>query len=230
MAKLKNRNEFIPGGFSYLQAETGWEAPRDLSFNGLVSAVQRHRRGNPFQANKHNWAMDYDSVADEVDTYNANRLKANQRYHRFILEGGEGSDFPVPKFLPRLAHVVAGASAGIKRTVAGVKTYISWLGEGGRTVEKKEAERRAAICVVCPMNEKGEWRHRFTEAAAAEILKVFGIMNDMKLHTSHDVDLGTCDACNCPLKSKVWAPLHHILKDIKPEVREALHPDCWITK
>lgn len=223
--QLKNRNEFVPGGFAFHQPETDWHAPGG-SFRVVVEALIRHRLGNAYLVKKHGWNTDFESVADEVDAYVSLNLSRNPAYAHFLTEGG-GPITALPKWRSRVASGVAAAS----KTVAGIRVLLRWLGDGGRAVEKPVAEQRASVCVQCPLNEKGDWQTKFTETASAEILQVFGIMNDMKLSTSHDGNLGLCGACGCPMRSKVWTPLAHIVKEMKPEVKEQLNkenPVCWV--
>lgn len=228
MLKLKSRQENIPGGFQWLQAETGYQAPSNLSFNSVVDAVVKHRLGNPWISKKHNLATDWESVANEIENANALRMQSNPKFHHFLgaYDGGAPGFFQFP-IRQSAQNVVAGA----RRTVAGVKTLISWIGSSGKTVPKEQAEKRAAVCASCPLNKQGDWKTAFTEEAAREILAVVGIMNDLKLSTSHDAKLGLCSACGCVNKTKVWVPLAHILKEMSPEIKKQLNPDspkCWI--
>ncbi len=77
MATLKNRQNQIPGGFKFYQAETGWNAPDWRSFETIVLALIDHRRGNPYLLKKHGWAIEHAAVAFEVDAYNAKLCQAN---------------------------------------------------------------------------------------------------------------------------------------------------------
>ena len=56
------------------------------------------------------------------------------------------------------------------------------------------------------------------------------ILKDQKLQTSLDPYLGICEACECPMRAKVWSPVDVILKHIQPEEVEKLDPGCWILK
>lgn len=230
--RLRNRNHNIPGGFKFTQAETSFEAPANLSFNGVVDAVVKHRLGNPYVSKKHNLATDWESVAIDVENFNALRMQSNPKFSHFIIDEEIGaSSFSGPfSHFPRASQLV-GAVAAVRKTVAGVGVLLRWLGNSGRSVTKPLAERRASICAGCPKNQKGDWKTWFTEEASREILLVFGIMQDLKLSTSKDEELGVCSACLCPLKSKVHAELKHIAAELKPEVKAELNqenPRCWI--
>lgn len=227
--KLKNRNHSIPGGFKFTQAETNFEAPANLSFNGVVDVVVKHRLGNNWLAKKHNWATDWNSVADEIEHFNALRMQSNPKWGHFLGADDGGASFAGPFRFP--SQGVRASVAAVKKTVAGVGVLLRWLGSSGRSVPKLLAESRASTCLVCPKNQKGDWRTWFTEEASREILLVFGMMQDLKLATSKDDQLGVCSACLCPLKSKVHAELRHVVAELKPEVKAELNqenPRCWI--
>lgn len=229
MSRLKNRQHGIPGGFQFFQPETSFDAPRNLSFDGVTQALIKHRLGNPWLIKKHGWSTDYNSVADEVDAYNTARLEKNPRWSHFI-DGSGGSSASSPFHFLR-PDALRSAAGSVKKTLAGVGVLLRWLGSGGRAVPKEQAERRASVCVQCPFNQPGDLATWFTEAASGEILKVFGIMSDLKLATSQDGKLGVCSACLCPLRSKVWTPLPHILAEMSDQVKGQLHQDgprCWI--
>lgn len=109
-------------------------------------------------------------------------------------------------------------------------TLTAWLGSGGECVDIKEAERRAAICAVCPKNHRTEgWLlGLFTRPAIRGIRMQLERKCDMRLETSLDPLLGLCTACFCVLILKVWTPPEMILKHLKPKTKAKLHPDCWI--
>ena len=211
-----------------MQPQTGFEAPPGQSFNVVTQALIAHRKANLGLVKQHNWALDFESVANEVDAYNDARCRA----HGWLdyVSGGP-SDFRWPatplRSLPRPA-VAAGAGATVKRVKAGIKTLLDWLGSGGRPVEQALADVRSERCVQCPLNGQGGLEHYLTVPASNAIKLQLEIKNDMKLATSSDEKLGVCEACLCPLKLKVWCPLDHIMKQMDDETFSRLHPRCWI--
>lgn len=228
--RLKNRQHAVPRGFRFIWAATGWNAQKLMphrSFNDVVMALQSNVKGNPHQAAQSGMPADYDSLALRVEEQTVKELM-HEGFTDFVQQ-----DAILPKWMPpqpladrQAAPSVVGASA---KTIAGVATYLDWLGDGGKPVPAPQAEARGSVCVRCPFNAKGDWKTKFTEMAAAGITKVFGMMNDLELKTSHDEKLGVCDVCLCALKSKVWAPLPHILKHMSEKTKAALWPQCWIT-
>lgn len=225
---MKSRDAFPPNGWMFLQPETRWEAPTWQSFNVVVQALIEHRKANPALAKQHNWALDWETVAKEVDAYNDARCRAHG-WLDFVSDGGAQ---PVPFQFPQrpFAPVGVAAIASVKRVAAGVRTLLDWLGSGGRPVAKELANSRARVCVQCPQNGKGDWTRFFTKPASDQIKLQLEIRNDLKLETPDDDKLGVCEACLCPLKLKVWAPLPHILKEMDNSTKEKLVPDCWILK
>lgn len=231
MLRLKNRNHSLPGGFQWLQAETGFQAPANLSFHSVVDVVVKHRQGNVWLAKKHNWSLDWNSVADEVEHYNALRMQSNPKFHHFL--GADDGGAPGFFQFPRVGqHQSVNAAAGqVKRVVAGVKVLTDWLGSGGRAVPKEQAEKRAATCVLCPQNKDGDWTTMFTKPVSEMLRLQLGIKNDLKLATSKDAELHVCQACSCPLKLKVFTPIKHILDNMDEATKARLQPKeplCWI--
>lgn len=223
---MRSRDNFPPKGWKFTQPETAWHEPKNSSFNALVTALIRHRRGNPHLIEKHNWATDFEQVALEVEEFNAVRCR-NNGWFEFIQQ----ENAPSPKlFLSRFQarKPVAAAGGSIKRVAAGIGALYEWLGSGANPVGRGEAERRAAICATCPKNGKGDWTRFFTGPAVAMIRKQLDIKQDLKLETPYDEVLGVCEACTCELKLKCWVPMEFILSYTTEETKAKLHPDCWI--
>lgn len=228
--RLKNRNQGIPYGFKFIQPEGNFEAPGNLSFKGVVDSVVAFRKGNPYLAKKHNWSTDWNSVADEVDKANALRMQANPKWHNFIIDEDGGSSFSGPFPWQRASQLVGAVVAPAKKTVAGVKVLLDWLGSSFRPVPKELAEKRAEICSTCPQNQPGDWTVTFTAPVAAMLKLQLGIKNDLKLSTSKDGQLHNCMACSCVLTLKAHTPLKHILDNTDEATMQRLDKRCWILK
>jgi len=195
------------------------------SFDHVVKALQTHVRGNMHQAQQSGMPSDYDSLAALVEQQTVMALQ-KEGYTNFLTEEASTAS---PKWTPPPQGKRSFSSNAVgAKTIAGVSTYLEWLGAGGKPVPAPQAEARGSVCVRCPHNMKGDWKTKFTELAAAGIMKVFGMMNDLDLKTSNDANLGLCEVCSCVLGSKVWAPLPHILKHMEPKTKAALWPECWI--
>ncbi len=231
MIRLKDRNKQIPFGLKWREAHTGWQSSDFSSFDTIVRGVISNRMGNPAQSNARGLALDYDTVAREVDYGNA--LMCQQAgWHDYILNDSGIEPPPSPKaFSPqsRLKAVAAGASVIIE------------------TISKDEAvgsdlaNKRAKVCaeyewtdpegkkkVGCPFNEKGDWLAFFTVPVSEAIRKALGQFKNMNLSTAHDANLHVCGVCSCPLKLKVHFPHDRIVSKLDAQTRANLPAWCWI--
>ena len=222
MSKLKNRQMQIPGGLQFYQPETKWRPPNFASFETIVRSLIAHRQGNPHLIQKHGWPVDYETVCNEVDSFNA-RICESHGWKQYITGPGDGS---VPKsFPPQLNLLQRG-----RQLAAGGLVQVEWIGSGAEAVPKELSERRAATCADCPQNEVGDWLRFFTQPVSNAIRIALNSRREMKLETSSDDKLGVCNACSCPLKLKVHMPLDRILSHLPAESKAALDPRCWILK
>lgn len=216
--KLKDRANHPPYGFQYTQVQTGWSATPG-SFESVSIQLMQHRLGNKAVSRQYSLATDIESCRNDVDLFNAARC-VSHGWISFVQEAPVQS-FRAPTTFRGLSQNVVGKS---KAVVAGVRAIALWLGDGLKPVAQPLAEGRAATCAICPLNGSVS----FTEEVMAQIREWVAIKNDLALKTPYDANLGTCTACLCDLKTKVWVPLNIVLKVTTPEVREKLHPACWI--
>lgn len=235
MPSLKSRQAGIPGGFQFVQPETNWDTEnlpdvKGRSFDTVVKAIIKHREGNSWLAKKHGWLLHYESVANELDAYNALRMQSNPKWQHFISDDYGGSSASIPFRFPS-QYQPANAVGAVKKVAAGVKVLLDWLGSGGRAVPKEQAEKRAAICVLCPQNKDGDWTTIFTKPVSEMLRLQLGIKNDLKLATGKDEQLYVCAACSCPNRLKVWTEIKHIKENMDKETQDRLqkeNPKCWI--
>lgn len=226
MARMKDRVTSPPGGWQWLETQTNWQPPAYASFDSVVTALVEHRRANSFIAKQHNLPTDYDSVANQVDEFNAERMKSNPNWNHFL-----GDASPPGFFSPqRLQRSAAAAVANLKKTAAGIGLIREWLGDGLRPVEQALANKRAEVCVKCPLNQEGGFWEKLDAAGAEEVKKMVAIKNDMKLETPLDSQLKSCTACLCWNSLKVWTPIAHINNHTSTKVLNELHSDCWVRK
>lgn len=228
--RLKNRQMQIPGGFKFLQPETGWQPSRFSSFQTIVQAIISHRSANPHLAQKHNWRMDVAGVEDELDTFNAT-VCARMGWTNYITVP-EGEP-PPPKLKapsPEEQSQIAAAAGRVKKIWSGVRTLSDWVSQGGEAVTPNRSESRAAVCAACPLNGKGDFTQWFTAPAAAAIAGMVEKLKSRKLSTTHDESLNICTACLCPMKLKVHTPIsfikQHLSESVISDLRKA--PACWI--
>jgi hypothetical protein len=235
--RLKSRNSpFPPHGFQFFQPQI----PKGtysamLGFDIVVNEIIALRKANP----RFGLATDKATVGDELDAFNAKRLESMPGGDAYIIDDTGG---PPPKFkarsLPTPQSARGAVSAGIKsvgpglkRLEVGIGVWMDWLGRGLAPVDHDLAEKRAAICAVCPLNQKPSTPLQWIYSKAKYPISAFmQIKNDRDIKTSLDAKLFNCQACDCVLALKVHCPLDVILEREKPEHLARLDPRCWILK
>jgi hypothetical protein len=224
--RLLNRLRQIPNGFVFIQSQTGWDSVKVLgkhpSFDRLVDAIVAHRKGNPWVCHKHQLVTDRLAVAEEVDLYNAKICQAHG-WTDFIVN----TDASPPKSLPQLPEG-GGAVAAVKRSTAGIKLVVDWLGSGLKPVPINIAERRAAICLKCPLNQESNFWQRIGAVAAQQVKKLLEVRNDLNLRLANEDKLFSCQACDCWINLKAFSNLDHIIEHTSEEVWQRLDPNCWM--
>jgi hypothetical protein len=225
MARLKSRDVFPPGEFQILHPEVGMREPFHGSFSEACSFEIRFRKSNPGICQQNGWTTNAAEVAVYVDEYNALRCMAGG-WPDFV-DGGNHPELAYTQTAEKkslLGNVVDKARA----MRAAASTYLAMFGEGGLAAQE-EASARAAVCSICPQNDKSKtlWAW-FADSAAKDITQVIEHLKGISMTTPLDDQLGVCKACECPMKAKVWARLDHIVKHIPKDVVPKLDGECWI--
>lgn len=205
-----------------MQPQTGWVAPHPIGFthDQQVANIIKHRLANPAVVAKYHLATDFDMVSKEL-------VKFQQV--RGALAPDTLPKLTPPLSSPQMSGAVAQAVAVVRKMASGAAALMEWEEAGMQHVEPEVAEHRASICVACPKNEKGKaLTDIFTIPVANMIKKKMERLEGMNLRTSHDQNLATCQACLCPMRTKVWFPEDLILKRLKPDQKQELHESCWI--
>lgn len=231
MALLINSNSAPPGDWQFtiaaankvLRTADVVSPPQPITLDQFVKGVIKFINGNPWLLTQ-GYSNDFQTVKNQVREHEGARMLAMGFTHLVQTESAAPKWNP-PQFIRRHAEGAAGA---VKRTASGVKLVVDWLGSGLRPVESALAEKRARVCVDCPQNVKPNWLQSLDAAAAAQVKKLIEIKNDLKLATSSDAQLFSCQYCDCALTLKVWANIDHILNNLSPEVKSRLHPNCWV--
>jgi len=198
--------------------------PFSGSFNEVVDKFAGIVSKNPALAQKNNWPTNRQAQEDWIDEREAARMVAHGWFGFVDIEG---SPPPSPGGVRRSAF--AGGVAAANTALTGLAIYKELFSGDSKPVAKSEAEWRAEICVSCPKNKKGGLKEWFVANIAKGLTELYGVMKDLDLTTSRDNELGTCEACLCPLKAKTWVELPTILKHMEPDVRAKLWDKCWIT-
>jgi hypothetical protein len=189
----------------------------------MVESVLSHRRANPTHTRIHNWSLDPNKVADEIDSYLAVACQS-MGWNQFIMEGSADP----PRQQP--SGPTATPFRGLKAAAVGSETIVDWLKSGADAVPQSQANARAAVCAQCSYNGRGDWTTIFTRPAAEAIKAAVEQRKGWKLSTEFDEELGTCTVCNCPLVLKQHMPLKDIVSKMKTEVYDALPIHCWMKK
>lgn len=109
--------------------------------------------------------------------------------------------------------------------IAGTRVMMSQWFNGRKVVPRQEAERRASICVDCPMNQK------FVKGCSGlcpELSEIVSAITGAQ-GTVYDYRLHQCQLCGCLLQAAIWVPLELQLKVLTDEQRESFTkiPNCW---
>lgn len=226
-----SRHRFPPGGWQFVQSQTGWRLPTPTSstFDQSVILIIKHRLANPAVMLKHHLSADPTEVGNELEAFTRTRLRIP-------------AVLPPEPMLPKTQPLRAGAQsvgAGVveeaRRAIIGIGVLRDWLGDGMKPVATELAESRAARCADCPQNEDANWIQKLEGAAAEGIRNSLEARRQLSLRTSKDAELKACQVCNCHLQLKVWVPEKYILARTPEdhlaklrEVRTRAGHGCWI--
>lgn len=186
---------------------------------------------------KHNWSLDKEVVEEEVEQFNVKRCIAHGWTSYITADAGGGVPVPLsqaasPQEQKRLAAVAEKA----RKLWSGVKTISDWIESDSPSVPREQSELRAASCVQCPFNGKGDLTSWFAVPAAAAIKRQIERVQQKNLSTSLDDKLGVCaekdgpGGCLCVNRVSVHVPIEFKLRHLQPEVKAQLHKDCWVLR
>lgn len=204
--------------------QTGWSVPSPVAqtHDQAVTLIIKHRLANPAIVAKHKLSTDFSTVSTEL-------IKFQQA--RGALPADVAPKM-TPPASPRMSEAVQASVAVVKKMAAGMATLLEWDEAGMPHVDQSLAESRASVCAVCPKNDQTKSvREQFTDFVADRFNARFKRLDELNLRTAHDAKLKTCQACLCPMRTKVWFPAELVLKRLKPETKSELNqanPRCWI--
>lgn len=177
MKKLKSRLVEPAGGWRYTQKETGWST-KQITFFMLVRAVAQHRANMKLPTPG--------DLAAEIENAICQSLSPESQIE--MCDDGESYTKSVhwglvDRFLKTMTAFVVGKVP---------------------LVPQEEAERRAAICVKCPLNVglHGCAMCRMTLNALRESVA--------KRTTTQDSVLQACGVCGCDNRTQVHFPLESL--------------------
>jgi hypothetical protein len=230
------------GGWKYVEAATGWSIPDPMSkdFDAACQVIAAHRKQNP----GYKLPFDIPSVAEALIQQTVLRiLPDSDNAPKWLVplddeakkktSGGQPVQDQPPFY--RKADVRPADNVDRKTPMGrvlslanGARTISRWLGEGMEPVSDALANSRAKVCSACPMNVAGDWFDRVTGKIAEIVREEVTAKSALNLRTDHEQELGTCDACGCNLRLKVWVPLQTIRERATAESDGELDPGCWI--
>lgn len=229
------------GGWIYHEPATGWstKTPMSDNFDSTVQKIIQHRLAN----RAYNLSVDRMDVELALMDQTAQRIikEAPEHVTEWVVpvddEAKKKSQAQKPSPPRRAAADVLHAAPSavdrilgrIRSIARGAATLADWIGDGAVPVSPFVADRRGAICAGCPMNRPADDFADVVTGSIAEAISAQTIVkNAAGLASAHEDKLGFCDACGCPLRLKVWVPLHTIKARTEQETMDAFHPACWI--
>jgi len=194
--KLASYSAVPPGSFRFKHPVSGHEMARH-SWQLLLSDVAKHCAANGFPP----------VSEEEIERQICERLgpKIAKQYCT-----GDGVS-------------VKGVSIGWRDVWNGTKVLASFIAGGRKTVDRSEAEERAAICAPCSRNViyAKPCGGDCPELAETVVAIVGGE------GTTRDLDLHACSVCTCSNKAQVWVPIEHLKHGVTSEMIEQFPDVCW---
>lgn len=89
MSELSH-SQIPPGGWQFVQPQTGWAAPTPISstFDQTVVLIRNHRLANGALTAKHNLSTDPAAIAKELDAFTRTRLGIGDIFSAPVGSGG----------------------------------------------------------------------------------------------------------------------------------------------
>lgn len=198
MARLKFRNEAPPGGWRFFQPETRLMIKGDGPDN-LLDLVVAHRKY------KHLQPTDRETVWLEIERQLCSRLS-----ERNCSKEGPNDDWVPVKEPERIVDF--GAIVGFSRAA------LEWVGSGRELVSETEAQRRAAICLACPLNLPSE--------GCLPCSVLYGLIEKSIPKHRRIAGLEVCSICHCTNTAKVHLP-ESVIRESNRERGLTFPAHCW---
>lgn len=193
--KLRNLSDGPPGNWRFKHLDTGFVST-GVTFQQLVQKVFQYRQNHQVPIVSEGYAR----LSDEIEADICASMNPVDQ-----------AAYCDTKFRP-LTGIHWREVARFLHTLAAW-----WVSVGFKKVPQEEAERRAAICAVCPLNVglAGCAICRTSLKAGRDAL--------LQASTTQDAKLQACGVCGCDLKSSVHAPI-----SVLRSGRELQYPTwCW---
>lgn len=222
MVRLASRMNCPVNGFMVTVAETGWHQ-QFWDFRSAGDSLWAHLKANDGLVGRFPHLPKSRAACDAfVDLQNAMRMQKIRGADSYIVE----DQSPNPNLsAPQRRSGVVGR---VSNAVSGARVLESWFGSGGRPVAADLAQRRADVCLQCPLNKLGDFWQRTEASVASGLRSLLEFKGDLNLKTHGEESLHSCQACDCWMPLKIWVPLSHIAANTTPETRASLDPSCWV--
>lgn len=197
--QLPNRTYAPPGGWRYTVPETG-QRFRGVSDYQLKCELEAHYRANQLQ------------IPSDLDA----------RIEQFVCE--QEPDYctdahgqPVRDGRRSFVHEIT-------TVLQGTRTLFAWMAGGRQLVDASLSERRASVCVACPMNQEPEGCTSCNAKTTREVVTQIVGTRQTSLHNQ----LKACKVCSCWLAAKVQLPHAVLWNHMPPALKEQLPASCWL--
>jgi hypothetical protein len=236
MAFIQSSVVSIPGNWRFHQSELGLDIEADTR-EEAAKQLATARRANP----RFNLNADPKQCLLDIEEFNFKRLQrilplASRADYFFnppedSKKNSNNSNSPNTHPMPSKPNALQRAA---RLARSGVKLLTDWVGE--QPVDAALATSRASRCVNCDKNVKGDWLAR-SVAGAGEIIHDFlALKHQLNLNVPNEDQLGSCSACDCALRLKVWTPepMIPIDDEMVADMRTAKAVttgdpiDCWV--
>ncbi len=185
-----------PGNFRYKHPISGWTVDRH-AWNLLRMDVTAHCEANG-----------YPPISDE-------------EIQQQICEGL--GPVLAKRFCTGDGVSVRGVDLSWREIWAGTKVLASFIVGGRETVDRNEAERRAAICAPCSRNVT------YTRPCGGDCPELADLVESIVggAGTTKDPSLGACAVCSCSNKAQVWVAVEHLKRGVTEEMLPQFPDYCW---
>lgn len=194
--KLASHSKVPPGLFRYRHPVSGLEMSRH-AWGLLRDDVDNHTRAN-----------NYPPVTDdEIETQMCERM-GEQVAERYC--DGEGL-------------TVNGITLHWRELLAGTSVLLTHLLGGRTVVGQEEANRRAAICAVCPRNSS------YAKPCGGNCPELESAIKAVVGGGATPLDdkLEACSVCGCVNRAQVWVPIDTLSGSNDADFIEKAPETCW---
>lgn len=200
---LKDRGLGVPGGFRFLQKETGHlvTAPH---WWALVNGVTSHRKSNQLPVPL--------GIEREIE---------QQLCESLVKDGADN----FVQELDQTAAVLAANARTHKLRFRDIANFTVTMADhwfrGKALVDQTTANARAVICAECPLNVP------VADCGTCEALKRTVKAVTGSRVTPVDGNLKACAVCGCFNSAQVWFPLDVLQRHVGPSENAQLANNCW---